>query len=244
MSSVTGLGRARETAPGPEPEAPAAEGRRDAEATQERLLDAAERLFAERGFEGTSLRAVTQAAGTSVSAAHYHFGSKRALWGATLRRRVEPVNRRRLELLEQCIHEANGAPVALEALLDAFLRPFFEARAEAGGGPVRFVAMRLYLDPPQIVSALKRELFGEVGARFLDAFARSLPGRSRAELALALQFAVGIMVHVSAGHLADVPPLEGHAREPGGLLTDAELLPRLVAFVAAGLRAPAAAGRV
>ena len=61
--------------------------RRDSEDTKERLLDAAERLFAERGFEGASLRAVTQAAGTSVSAANYHFGSKEALLGRTLLRR-------------------------------------------------------------------------------------------------------------------------------------------------------------
>ena len=42
--------------------------------TKERLLDAAEHVFAERGFEGTSMRAVTQAAGAAVSAANYHFG--------------------------------------------------------------------------------------------------------------------------------------------------------------------------
>ena len=94
--------------------------------TRERLLDAAERLFAERGFEGTSLRAVTQAAGASVSAAHYHFGSKEALLHATLLRRVEPVNRARLARLGAL--EERGGPVALEALLDCFLRPALEAR--------------------------------------------------------------------------------------------------------------------
>ncbi len=99
--------------------------------TKERLLAAAERLFAERGFEGASLRAVTQAAGTSVSAANYHFGSKQALLRATLRRRVEPMNRLRLERLDALEAAAAGAPLSLEALLDAFLRPAFEVRAAA-----------------------------------------------------------------------------------------------------------------
>jgi len=205
-------------------------GRRDPEDTKERLLDAAERLFARRGFDGTSLRAVTQAAGTSVSAAHYHFGSKEALLRATLLRRVEPLNRLRLERLTALAAEADGRPVALEAVLDAYLRPLFEARAVAGESPARFVAARLYADPPELVASLKRELFGEVSRRLLDALSASLPGRSRAELALALQFLVGIMVHVTSGHLQDAPHLDADA------LSDETVLARVVAFVAAGLR--------
>ena len=79
---------------------------RDSRDTKERLLDAAERLLAEHGYEGTSLRAVTQAAGTSVSAANYHFGSKEELLRATLLRRVEPMNRRRLACLDDLEHAA------------------------------------------------------------------------------------------------------------------------------------------
>ena len=47
--------------------------------TKTRLLDAAERLFAERGYEGSSMRAITKEAGASVSSANYHFGSKDGL---------------------------------------------------------------------------------------------------------------------------------------------------------------------
>jgi len=210
------------------------EGSRD---TKERLLDAAERLFGERGFEGTSLRAVTQAAGTSVSAAHYHFGSKEALLRATLLRRVEPINRRRLAVLDAL--EASGATPSVEALLDAYLRPVFEARAAKGAptdparNPARMVAARLYSDPPELVAALKRELFSEVSGRLLDALARALPDRPRSELVLGLQLLVGVMVHVLSGNLEDVPHWDGGPRA----LDDEALLERMVAFVAAGLRA-------
>jgi len=54
--------------------------------TRTQLLDAAERLFAERGFRGTSIRAITDLAGANLAAVGYHFGSKAELlaaWGAT-----------------------------------------------------------------------------------------------------------------------------------------------------------------
>ena len=123
------------------------------------------------------MRAVTQAAGASVSSANYHFGSKEELLGAVLRRRVEPLNRRRLQLLEALEARAEG-PAALEDVLDAYLRPPME-HSEAGAQPdrslARHVAARLFADPPEIVAALKAELFGTVNARFSEALARALP---------------------------------------------------------------------
>jgi AcrR family transcriptional regulator len=211
---------------------------RDSAETQERLLDAAERLLAERGYAGTSLRAVTQAAGTSVSAAHYHFGSKEELLRATLLRRVEPLNRRRLECLDDLEDAAGGAPLAVEAIFEAYLRPLFALRAEARGD-VRFVAARLYSDPRDLVSTLKQELFGEVSRRYLDALSRALPDRSPDALALRFQFAVGTMVHVMSGNLVDAP----HLKEVGDSLSDAAVLQHMVAFLAAGMRAPAEAPR-
>ncbi len=208
--------------------------------TQERLLDAAERLFAERGFAGTSMRAVTQAAGTSVSAANYHFGSKEELLRATLERRVAPMNARRLETIDALEAEAAGAPLPLEAILDAFLRPVFEVRDTRSHA--RFVAARLYSDPPELVSSLKADLFGEVSDRFLDALARVFPERSRAEIGLRFQLAIGAMVHVMSGHLHDAPHLaELFDAASGGnpdLLSDESVLRHMIAFIAAGLRAP------
>jgi AcrR family transcriptional regulator len=204
-------------------------------ATKQRLLDAAEQLFAERGFEGTSLRAVTQAAGASVSAANYHFGSKESLLRATLLRRVEPVNRRRLERLDELERGASGEPPGVEAILDAFLRPTIEVRSASAEGAAQYrqVAARLYSDPPEIVSALARDLFQPIRDRFVVALARALPQRGHDEILVALHFTVGVMVHVIAGHL-DPPPADDGAAVR---LSDEALLQRLVAYTAAGLRA-------
>ncbi len=211
------------------------EPRREPEDTSERLLDAAERLFAERGFEGASLRAITQAAGTSVSAANYHFGSKEGLLAATLRRHVQPVIETRLARLAALEEAAAGAPLEIEAVLDAFLRPVFEQRAADAEKrqAYRRISARLFHDPPDVVSHLKEDLFAEVSERFLDALARALPDKSREELGLSLQYLVAIMVHVVAGHLEDAPSMG----TPALVLDDEALLAHMVAFVAAGLRA-------
>jgi len=75
---------------------------------KQRILDSAEQLFAERGFSWTSLRAITSAGGVNLAAANYHFRSKEALFHAVLARRLNPLNRERLELLGDCEAMAEG----------------------------------------------------------------------------------------------------------------------------------------
>ena len=58
--------------------------------TVERILDAAEQLFAERGFAETSLRLITSKAGVNLAAVNYHFGSKKALIQAVFSRFLGP----------------------------------------------------------------------------------------------------------------------------------------------------------
>ena len=64
-------------------------------ATKDRILDAAESLFMEHGFEATSLRSITAAAGVNLAAVNYHFGSKEELFQAVLTRRLDPMNQER-----------------------------------------------------------------------------------------------------------------------------------------------------
>src|ERR1700689_3627548 len=94
--------------------------------TKDRILNAAERLFARDGFEATSLRAITAEAGVNLAAVNYHFQSKEALVQAVIGRRMGPVTARRLALLDAYEAEAGDAAVPLEKLLDAFLRPVVE----------------------------------------------------------------------------------------------------------------------
>jgi AcrR family transcriptional regulator len=215
------------------------EGGRGAD-TRERLLDAAEQIFAERGFEGASIRAVTQAAGASVSAANYHFGSKEALLRETLFRRVGPLNERRIARLDALEENAGGGPIELETIIEAFLRPVFEEHAASVDATNRFrqVAARIYSDPPGIVATMKRELFGPIVTRFVSAISNALPEKTLEEIELGFQLTVGVMVHVISGHLVTTPVTDDGGCECWtSRLSDESVLQQMIAYVVAGLRA-------
>ncbi len=96
---------------------------RDPAATKLRILDAAEALFMERGFEATSLRAITAAAGVNLAAVNYHFGSKEELFQAVLTRRLDPMNQLRLELLTRLESQARTSPISCKRILIALPIP-------------------------------------------------------------------------------------------------------------------------
>lgn len=206
--------------------------------TKERILDAAERLFAAHGFAGTSLRAVTKEAGVNLAAVHYHFGTKEDLLRAVLSRIVIPVNRERLEMLEQVEAAAGSDPPSLEAILEAFIAPDLRLIRDLGERGViitRFLG-RSYTEPAEMVQALSREHYEELGQRFMEAFARALPEVPQAELNLRFEFVVGVLTFV----LADAGRTGEHAHD----LSDIDgMVGRLVAFLAAGLRAPVPASQ-
>jgi AcrR family transcriptional regulator len=99
--------------------------------TRERLLEAAEVLFAERGFEAASVREITAEAGCNVAAVNYHFGSKEKLYLETFRRLLGELRDRRIErLLSDMAAAGEGATLEdfLESMARAFLEPLIAPR--------------------------------------------------------------------------------------------------------------------
>ena len=201
--------------------------------TKERILDAAERLFAAHGFAGTSLRAVTKEARVNLAAVHYHFGTKEDLLREVLSRIVFPVNRERLEMLEQAEAAAGSDPPSLEGILEAFIAPDLRLIRDLGERGViiaRFLG-RSYTEPAEMVQALSREHYEGLGQRFMEAFARALPEVPQSELYFRFKLVLGVLTYF----LADNDLTAGCAED----LSDVEgTVGRLVAFLAAGLRAP------
>lgn len=202
--------------------------------TKERILDAAERLFAERGVDATSLRRVTSAAGVNVAAIHYHFGSKEELLRAVVSRRFDPVNQERLKQLDRL--EAARVPPSVEEILRAFLEPaldLLDALGEQGALLARLVG-RIYSDASEPLKNVLTAQFGGVFVRFVGALIEALPQLPPAEVVLRFQYTAAVLHQSLSSELpvAEVSPVELPA------LDTENMLQRMVSFVAAGLRAP------
>ena len=202
------------------------------DSTRDRILDAAETLFAEKGIASTSLRELTAAAGANLAAVHYHFGSKDALVHEVFRRRLEPINRERLRLLEEAEAAAGDRPLAIEEVIRAFLAPAFEVFPNQEA--CLTLMGRLHLHPHEEISRLVLDDMREVIQRFVAAFQRSCPELSRADVLTRGHFMIGALVHTltSWRMLTMLEPRLVEVSAPTGFLDD------LVAFVAAGFAAP------
>ena len=199
--------------------------------TKERILDAAERLFADFGYKATSLRDITSEAGVNLASVNYHFGSKDALLTALLDRRFEPVNRRRLELLDGLEASADGA-VDLPALVRAFLSPPFELHP--GGTEDRRTFLRLVgriHSETDDVRAVFITLFEPIISRFTRAFQHALPHLDADEVAWRLHFLVGSMAHTMMW-------CESFVSHSTRCPDPSEVLASLMQFATAGLAAP------
>jgi AcrR family transcriptional regulator len=200
--------------------------------TKQRILDSAERLFAQNGFEGTSLRNIIADAKVNLAAIHYHFHSKEALVDAVIIRRLEPINRERIRMLDEC--ERDGPP-KLEAVLEAFLAPVIRLGTEPADGKMfRLLMGRILSDEKLLFPQMIKQHFRFVVDRFVDAFRRAAPDLPAAELFWRLHFTAGTMAHTL---------LFGHDMEAfsGGLCKSGDVegtVRRLVGFAAAGFRAP------
>jgi AcrR family transcriptional regulator len=201
--------------------------------TKESILAAAEQLYTEKGFTGTSIRAITTAAGVNTAAIHYHFGSKEALIEALIARRAKPVNQARLERLDRIEAEHPEGLLPLEEVIEAFLGPALRLRAEAGGNDLlpRLMARFAMEAPGGEMQGIVRNIFGEIRQRFVPALCRALPGVPEEEVLWRMHMMIGSMcfaVAVPGGHIFPC----NTERE----VQAQELLDRLVQFSAAGMR--------
>src|SRR5690348_10104619 len=206
-------------------------------ATKERILDAAESLFMAHGFEATSLRAITASADVNLAAVHYHFGSKEELFQSVLARRLDPMNRNRLELLSQLEAQCAPAPLPCERILAAFLMPALSLARDRTQGGKDFLRLlgRAYADPAPSIRHFLSEQYGETIARFKTAFARALPQLPARELSWRLHFIMGALSYTLAG--TDALKLIAELN-PHETANDEVLLRRLAPFLLAGLTAP------
>ena len=205
-------------------------------ATKDRILDTAEALFMEHGFEATSLRAITAAAAVNLAAVNYHFGSKEELFQAVLTRRLDPMNLRRVALLDRFERESE-APLSCERIIVALFAPALELARDPKLGGKNFLRLlgRAYADPAPFIRKFLSEQYVQMIARFKAAFARALPHLPKKELSWRLHFIMGALSYTLAGTDALKLIAELNPKETAN---DEILLRRLAPFLLAGLLAP------
>jgi len=208
--------------------------------TRDRILDVAERLFAEQGLGQTSLRAITAAAGVNLASVHYHFGSKEALVHAIFERRLKPMNEERLRRLDR-LRETRGEDIPLEALIEAFIGPPLELSRDHEHGGEYFIRLlgRTYTEPTETLQEHVRSLYESVSEQFRAAFRTILPDLPREDLYWRLHFMVGTLAYCMSGPGTMRLIASSHIDDAQDTAT---LVRRLAQFLQGGLRAAPLSG--
>jgi AcrR family transcriptional regulator len=202
--------------------------------TKTRILDTAERLFANRGFDATSIRDIANMAKVNLGAVNYHFKTKQELIVAVFLRRVEPMNRHRLALLDDIEHNVQGKPAPVEALIEAMIRPTVESGFGKEGETFLRLTSRYYGELNPEIDRMIRAKSEQMISRFTSAFLRALPKLSPEELFWRLKFSFAAL-----NHLLVATGRKDPSQTQFGKNLDRERLVRsLVTFVAAGFKAP------
>lgn len=201
--------------------------------TKDKLMDAAEKLFARKGFYGSSLRDITAEAGVDLALVNYHFGSKKQLLIVVIERRGAVLNEERLRRLAAArVSAAPGAP-STEAVVGAFLDPILERLAHAGPGWHNYFALIAYVNnSPEWGSKLMGKTFDGVVREFIRTLLDSLPGSAPEDIFWGYNFLTGAMT-LSLAETGRLDVLSDGLCRSNDV---AALKERLGPYVAAGLR--------
>jgi len=169
-------------------------------ATLDRVLTAAEQLFAENGYAGTTLRQITQLARVNLAAVNYHHGDKQSLYLEIIRRHLQSINQIRLARLTEAEQQSGESPVPLATVIDIMAGPLFElyARSDNRGRHAARLIGRSLVDPLPFLEKLLAEEFQPVMARFGQALRRHVPTLPPGDFLWRLSFVAGAMLHTLA----------------------------------------------
>ena len=166
------------------------------DSTRERLLQAAERLFALQGFDATSVRDITAAAECNVASVNYHFGGKDKLYLEVFRRRLSDLRDRRVSSLDRVVKKS-GADLSLDAVLRTFASNFLEPMLDPDEGRILMELMaREMTDPHLPPDLLRGEMIGPVQNALAAALRSARPDLDENAASACVFSVVAQLVHV------------------------------------------------
>ncbi len=206
---------------------------RRGDTTRLSILNAAERCFGENGFDGVSLRTITEVAGVDLALVNYHFGSKENLLHEVIARRARLVHEERVEALELARQKAGTQSPSIEAIVSAFLEPLLHRVATGDAGWRHYGSLISQLDVLPKFVALASDVLDPTALHFINALRLALPDAPERSIYWGYMFLLGSMVQV----ISATGRIERLSR---GLCRSDDIdgaLRELVPFVSGGLRA-------
>jgi AcrR family transcriptional regulator len=207
---------------------------------RDRILDAAEHIFAEAGFAGASLRDIVLEAKVNLATVYYYFGSKSGLMEAVLKRRFGPLRQEHLDLLKSAQEVARGGPLGVEQILEAMLLPPLRlavcdsARRQA----VMRLIGRIVSEPSQQIQDILHVQRAEVREAFLRALQESLPNVPRPDLLWRMEFVWGALTSI----LCNPKKIEKDSHGECSLSDTPKVLAEMIRFFSPGFQAGATNG--
>lgn len=150
---------------------------------RDRILDVAEELFAQHGYDGVTIRKIASGAGVDVALANYHFGKKMKLFHAVFERRAELLNKSRRDALQACQQAAGKKGPTVEQIVEAFLRPLEIAQETGESGWRNYLALLAYVNNSPIWGdELMSSMFNSLVEEFIEALKQALPKASEEKI--------------------------------------------------------------
>ena len=198
-----------------------------------RILDAAEQLFAEHGYDGVTLRQIATLADVDVALTSYHFGSKDSLFRAVFERRAVLLNAARMTALDACLAQAAPGTPTLEAVIDAYLRPLGDIQSSADDGWRHYLSLVAWVNSStEWGNELMTEYFNPFVQRFIEALKAALPDADEKALHWGYQFMSGALTLT----FADTRRMDRLSEGAASSADAATGYDHMIPFVAAGFR--------
>ena len=196
--------------------------------TKEKIMDTAERCFAQQGIASASIRTIVEKAGVNLGAITYHFGSKDNLVIEIFKRRMVPMTQERLDMLRAAEAESDGKPVPARKVIEAIVIPQYRLTRKFPQFVQFAVQMKNY--PNSKFFRLINAEFEPVYKEMQRSLRAALPPMSDVEFYLKLHFLI---------HLMEViPKYDVHLQKliPNDLDSE-KFMDVLIAFVESGISA-------
>jgi len=199
---------------------------------RDRLLDAAEELFCEHGFEGSSIRDIAASADCNIASVNYYFGGKEKLYEEVWRRHLIPMRDARIASIENVMSQSEGQP-RLEELLRSFADTFVGPMVEKSARQLGILMAREWIDRRLPANMFFDDVIKPTMSAMHKALVKTCPGLDESKVPLVVLSIAGQLVQ-----LAHIKTMFEQISDSGlPIFNLAEAIDHIVKFSAAGIRA-------